>query len=240
MNIIITLVATAQFTLTPTELYNDGNRYYEAGNYYEAIEAYEDARKQISNAHLLYNLGNSYFKTSKIGKAILNYRRALFLAPRDTDIKYNLTFARNYRVDKIQATQGPIANILSKIFHYFSLYEAQILCTILFLLSAVAVSFYVIRRSNIFGYIAITGAAFCIIFFINWQIWIHELTSHQAVITASEVKALSGPGEDYKEILVIHDGSEVMIREVRSDYTLIQLPGGVGGWIKKDALEEIY
>jgi len=240
MNIIITLFATVQLTLTPAELYNEGNRHYEAGNYYDAIDAYEEAIKQVTNAQLFYNIGNSYFKVSKIGKAILNYRRARSLRPRDVDINHNLMFARNYRVDKIQIAQSPIANILSRIFHYLSLYEAQFLCTILFLLNAISVSLYVIKRRNLFGYIAIIGVLFCVIFFVNWQIWIHELTSHHAVIIAPEVKALSGPGEDYKEILVIHDGSEVFIREERGDYTLIQLPGGMGGWITREALEEIY
>jgi uncharacterized protein YgiM (DUF1202 family) len=51
---------------------------------------------------------------------------------------------------------------------------------------------------------------------------------------------MSGPGEEYKHILTLHDGAEVRIREERQNYVLIQLPGGLGGWIEKESLEEIF
>jgi uncharacterized protein YgiM (DUF1202 family) len=60
------------------------------------------------------------------------------------------------------------------------------------------------------------------------------------VVVAPEVNALSGPGEEYKQILLLHDGTEVRIRESRGGYLLVQLPGGSGGWIRKDAVERVY
>src|SRR5213078_1952635 len=50
------------------------------------------------------------------------------------------------------------------------------------------------------------------------------------VVVVPEVNALSGPGEEFKQILLLHDGTEVRIRELRGDYLLVQVPGGGGGW----------
>jgi tetratricopeptide (TPR) repeat protein len=237
---IIFLFVFTQSTLTPTKLYNQANEYYAGGDYAEAIEMYEQAASQVSNAKLFYNLGNSYFKSGKIGKAILNFRKARLLAPRDSDIKHNLAFARNYRVDKIKAASSPITRLFSNLFHFFSMYEAQILTTILFIITAIFISLYIIFRKNIYGYVVLACAVLCILFFINWYVWIQELNARHAVVLATETTALSGPGEDYKEILVIHDGIEVSLRERRGIYALIQLPGGMGGWVPQNTLEEIY
>jgi hypothetical protein len=238
--LLLTIALYAQFELNPTELYNRGNEYYERGEYSEAIVAYEQVTMKISNSQVLYNLGNAYFKKSMLGKAILNYRRAHFLAPRDGDIMYNLGYVRNYRVDKMSPVASPFIQVLSKVLHYFSMVEARILATIFLVIASVILSFYIVYRRSIFGYVAIIGAVFFLFFFINWQTWVAERNGRHAVISAPEVSALSGPGEDYKEIIVVHDGAEVKVRETRGDYFLIQLPGGIGGWVPVDAVEEVF
>jgi tetratricopeptide (TPR) repeat protein len=42
----------------------------------------------------LYNLGNSYARSGQPGLAVLNYERALLLAPGDADIRANLEYVR--------------------------------------------------------------------------------------------------------------------------------------------------
>jgi len=59
-------------------------------------------------------------------------------------------------------------------------------------------------------------------------------------LTSEINKAYSCPGEDYKEILEIHDGAELKIREERNGYYLIQLPGGIGGWVKTEGVEKVF
>ena len=41
------------------------------------------------------NLGNAYFKSGQLGKAIAAYREAEQMSPRDPDVRANLRFARN-------------------------------------------------------------------------------------------------------------------------------------------------
>ncbi len=235
-----TFLVFMQFGLNSTELYTRGNAYYEQGKYSEAIVAYEQINKEVNNGRVYYNLGNSYFKRGMLGKAILNYRKANFLSPRDSDIAYNLNFARNYRVDKISSAQSPFVVLLSKLLHFVSLFEAQLLTTILFMVSVFFLSMLVVYRRKIAAYMLAAGIFICLFFFLNWLSWRAEIAGSPAVVVAAEISATSGPGAEYKEILLVHDGTEVSVRETRGGYALIQLPGGVGGWVPTGALEHIF
>ena len=57
--------------------------------------------KQGASAELYYNLGNAYYRTENITRAVLNYERALLLSPGDADIRFNLQLARSKTIDKI-------------------------------------------------------------------------------------------------------------------------------------------
>ena len=46
-------------------------------------------------------MGNAYYRTDNITKAVLNYERAHLLSPGDEDISFNLQFARSKTIDKI-------------------------------------------------------------------------------------------------------------------------------------------
>src|SRR5690554_7793015 len=54
------------------------------------------------SAELYYNLGNAYYRLNQIGPSIYYYEKALQLAPNDADIKNNLAFAENARIDAIE------------------------------------------------------------------------------------------------------------------------------------------
>ena len=52
------------------------------------------------DARLLYDLGNTCFKSDRLGEAILWYERARLLSPRDEDVGANLHFASRVRKDR--------------------------------------------------------------------------------------------------------------------------------------------
>uniref|UniRef100_A0A7C4TDV4 SH3b domain-containing protein n=1 Tax=candidate division WOR-3 bacterium TaxID=2052148 RepID=A0A7C4TDV4_UNCW3 len=223
-----------------TILYNEGNKFYAQGDYLSAIASYEQALKFGINKNLYYNLGNAYFKSNRIGKAIIYFYRARLLSPRDRDTNYNLKFARNYRADKDITIQNPFFIAISNLFHYFSYRESWILGTIVFLIFSVFFALFIIYRTK---YTIIISIFLFIIFFyflITYLVWSSEINRKLAVVVVPEVKAYSGPGEEYKEILIIHDGAEARILEERNGYYLIQLPGGIGGWIKTENVEPVF
>jgi tetratricopeptide (TPR) repeat protein len=200
---------------------------------------YEQAASNTKNGLLYYNLGNAYFKSGQIGKALLNYNRARFIAPRDQDINANIQFIRNYRIDKNLIIESPIIKIISILFHFVSWQEAMFLSAIIFFLTIILIALAIIFYQRIFGYIAIGAGVIFIYLFITWQIWQWEKSSARAVIVATEVTLRSGPGLDYKDILIGHDGLEVKILESRGEYFLVQFPGG-GGWVEAKSIEKIF
>ena len=74
---------------------------YAQEHYQQAIADYEALLKSGVSADIYYNLGNAYYRTDNITKAILNYERALLLSPGDDDIRFNLQMARSKTIDKI-------------------------------------------------------------------------------------------------------------------------------------------
>ncbi|HEX7321229.1 MAG TPA: tetratricopeptide repeat protein [bacterium] len=233
-------VALLTAAVTPVELYNQGNKAFAEKDYAGAVASYAQALQGLNAAVLHYNLGNAYFKAGDIGKAVASYRRAHFLAPRDPDINYNLLFARQYRLDRSANAVSPLADLLSSWLHYFSYRESFTAAAILALLCAVAFSLYRSLRKRIFAYLVIPLFIAFMYFGAGFVTWRGERSGMYAIVIAREAHAMSGPGIEYKEILLLHDGTEMQVKDVRGDYLLIQLPGGLGGWVNAQTVEFLY
>ncbi|MCR4319495.1 MAG: hypothetical protein NUV74_04045, partial [Candidatus Brocadiaceae bacterium] len=67
----------------------------EAASQYETILTHGFEHGQI-----YYNLGNTYYRKGELGRAILNYRKAQRLIPRNADLNANLRLAKNSTEDK--------------------------------------------------------------------------------------------------------------------------------------------
>lgn len=240
INLLLLLSLAAVPNASPAELYNQGNACYVAGDYQGAISSYLRALETADQAPLRYNLGNAYFKNGQIGMAVVQLRRARALAPRDPDIAHNLEFLRGYRVDKTAAQPGPLEQALTAMCTFFSAREAALLAGLCFLAAAVLVSLHLVSGRRWLLVLAVPAVLGWGYFLMVVQVWRAERSSGSAAVTAKEVGALSGPGVDFKEILLLHDGTEVRIREKRGDYLLVQLPGGIGGWVPQGAVERIY
>ena len=94
------------------------NNHYLNSQYDEAAQIYEDLLSQGNhNAFLYYNLGNTYIRQSRLGKAILNYLKARQLLPRDQNLDANLNYAIAETVDRLQV---PDVEGLSKLFFWLN------------------------------------------------------------------------------------------------------------------------
>ncbi len=68
-----------------------------SGDYAAAARNYEQVLKRDGfSAPVLFNLGNAWLRLGKPARAILDYERALVLAPRSPAIEANLTAARQH------------------------------------------------------------------------------------------------------------------------------------------------
>jgi tetratricopeptide (TPR) repeat protein len=226
--------------LTPAESFNQGNQCYSRNDYPAAIAAYALAVKDAPNPSAHYNLGNAYFKNGQAGRAVIEFQRARFLAPRDNDFQTNLRFVRSYRVDKNLAMASPFTELIDGALHWPSLREAALLAAIGFGLGALLFSLFIVFRRTLFLIAGIVALIPFLYGAVTAAVWQTYRSSRPAVVVVSEANARSGPGEDYKDIVLIHDGTEIVIKEIRGDWLLAQLPGGAGGWVKREAVEQIF
>ena len=85
------------------QIFKQSNDYYTNGNYEDALDGYlEIINSGFESAELYFNLGNSFYKLNNIPESNFYFEKALAISPNDIDIKTNLSFAQNLRIDKIE------------------------------------------------------------------------------------------------------------------------------------------
>lgn len=236
----------AQNPVTPTEAMRVANQNYEAGHYAEASAIYEAILESgLHHSSVYYNLGNAYFKQGELGRAILNYRRAQRLDPRDADIATNLSIARAQTVDQLEVpAEGVLANLVKLAEEWLTLGEAMVLALILWLLMGALAALALIKPAwrHWCGIGMGVLAVFLVIGLISMaNRYYTEQNYPPAVIVAQEVDVTSGPGtsEQYLVEFTLHAGAEVSLIENRSGWDRIALPGDLQGWAPAEAVEQV-
>ncbi len=237
--------ALAQDEVTPTEAMRVANDHYQAGAFIEAATIYETITAAgIQDSALYFNLGNAYYKSGDLGRAILNYRRALYLDPRDSDIYQNLTIARLQTLDRLDNSAGSsLTNLVQAAEEWFTLTEAAVLALLLWLSTSTLLTVAILSR-RIRKY-ALWAAAVPGLFLVAGLLSMANrsyTTSNAppAVVVAPEVDVTSGPGSstDYVVEFTLHTGAEVRLTDSRPNWRQISLPGeNFKGWVPADTVE---
>ena len=231
---------------TAVEEFHKANIAYQRQDYTSAITSYE---KLVKGGHIspeiYYNLGNSYFKTSNVPKAIVNYERARKLVPEDEDVSFNLKIASLKVVDKIE----PVPEVFYK--RWINTLSASLpsntwsifLIVMIWLLFAAAGSFFISRSSTWkkVGFISmITCAALAGFFYIMAsRSYADAYEDSQGIITASSVYVKSSPDEKGNDLFILHEGTKVEILDQLNDWKKIRIANGTIGWMKGKELETI-
>ena len=84
-------------------LFDQGKQQYKSEKYQDAIGSWTKIEKSGEHSAALYfNLANAHYKLNSVGPSIYYYEKALELAPNDSEILNNLTFAQNATIDAIE------------------------------------------------------------------------------------------------------------------------------------------
>ncbi len=242
----LTSLTLAQ-SVSPPEAMRVGNQHYESGRYSEAVQVYESiVAAGVRDSALYYNLGNAYYKQGDLGRAILNYRRAHYLNPRDRDVTANLAVARTQTLDRLEGSdEGLLTNFVQIAEEWLTLNEALALALILWLLicalAVVAILFKRMQRASLWA-MAILGIFLALGVISMANRYYLQNTSPPAVIVAQEVDVTSGPGsgEQYLVEFTLHAGAEVRLLESRPGWRRIALPGNdFQGWVPTEAIEPV-
>ncbi len=212
--------------------------------YSEAILKYKKIIDQgnVKNAKLYYNLANAYLLKQDVGRAILNYKRAMKLDSSNHNIRKNLAFARGRRLDKIEIE--PERKVLQMLFfwHYdFSVKTRFILACIFFagLCVTATVWLWKGKRNTSFMMISICAGVTIILVISVATTHFKKMNKTEGVITAQSVIARQGDSDAYppsfKEPL--HAGTEFELLEKRPGWLHIKLANENDTWIPQNSAE---
>jgi hypothetical protein len=198
-------------------------------------------RGGIRNGRLYYNIGNAYFRTKDIGRAILNYRRAQQYMPNDENLRQNLSYARTKRLDKIEEQQE--TRVFKTVFfwHYDLSTQDKILLFSLFFVSTwvLAAACRWVRKPALcwmVGVMAVlatlTGGSL-----VAESIALYRV--RPGVIIDPSVIARKGDSSAYAPSFKtpLHAGTEFNLVKEREDWFHIKLSDGRTCWIPANTAE---
>ena len=219
---------------------------YVRGQYQQAIADYEALLKQGGSAELYYNLGNAYYRTENVTKAVLNYERALLLSPGDRDIRFNLQIARSKTIDKIVPESEmffitwyhALVNLMS-VDAWARVALISLALVIVLLLVYLFASRIWLRKVGFF-----CGLVLLVLFVLSnifaWQQKQNLLFRKGAIIMEPSVTVKSTPAKNGTDLFILHEGTKVSITDSSMRGWLeIRIADGKEGWVERNKLEEI-
>jgi tetratricopeptide (TPR) repeat protein len=227
------------------DLFEEANLAYKEGAYDSAKSIYgEIAQNGIISSELFYNIGNCNYKIGAIASAILNYERALRLAPDNEDIRYNLEIANNRITDKIEPIdtffltswwQNLALTFHPDIWGWVSLG--------LFAFMIVAFSLFIIGKESEFRKLGFISSVICLFLFavafglansaLHWK------NKTEAIVFAPTINVKSEPSLNGTDQFVLHEGVKVSVIDEDNDWVRIKLGDGNSGWVSRQSIESI-
>ena len=215
-----------------TALFEQANILYTQGEFQQAAEQYAEIIAQDGiSAPLLYNLANSYAATGQVGPAVLNYERALRVAPNDTDIQGNLDLVRKdaglYRDDRPLYRRA--AEMLGAD-QWLLLAGCALLCAGI---SALLATLLAGKKKK-----ALHGLAFCSALIVlltlppacfRYQDW------RLGVVLAEHTHLLISPFADAAPAGDIRAGRLIRPQRTHGEYMLVTTETGKSGWLPESS-----
>ena len=219
---------------------------YLKGNYQQAIRDYEDILKNGASAEIYYNLGNAYYRTDNITKAVLNYERARLLSPGDEDINFNLQFARSKTIDKITPESEMFFVTWYKSLVNFTSVDCWAKTGIIAIITALfLVLVYLFGPHIILRKIGFFGGGILFVVFLLSNLFAYQqkqalVNRTGAIIIAPSVNVKKTPAKQSTDQFVLHEGTRVDITDkTMKGWRGIRVGDGREGWIETKQLEEI-
>jgi tetratricopeptide (TPR) repeat protein len=217
----------------PVAAFDAANRLYEEGKFAEAVSAYEKlAQSGQVSAALYFNVGNAYFKSGQIGRAIAAYRTAQQITPRDPDLRANLQFARNQ-------TPSPTLSPTR-----WQRWLGRLTLNEWTLLAAGAVWFWLLLlailqwrpalRPVLQGYV-IPLAVLAVLLCACAAAALRETRfTRTAIVVVAEATVRYGPLAESPTAFTVHDGAELRVVDQKDEWLQVSAGPRRVGWLRRD------
>ena len=228
-------------------LFNAASAAYSEGQWAEAAGTYTAIENLGLESPALYcNMGNAWFKSGDVAKAMLYYERALKLDPSYDDARYNIAVISDFIQDRIEPVPEFILKTWTRDLCYILDSDTWAVISLIFL-AAVAVSLLLLflssslalRRTGFFSAIAAFLLTVMSVSFAFWQKADYS-RKDGAVIMVPVVSVKSSPSSDTStDLFILHEGTKVVILDEVGDWRNIELADGRQGWMKSADMEVI-
>ncbi len=215
---------------------------YANGAYAEALHLYDSLAQDRTSAALLYNIGNCHAKLNEVPQAILQYERALRLAPGAEDVQANLDLMRSRTVDRVSALPAfTLGTAWDRVrggkdvdqWARRSLWACVFACVLA--AAAVLVRSTVARRA--LGGLAIAGGLVTVLCMVLAAYRVHEADDRsEAIIMTSKLDVLGEPREGATKLFLLHAGTKLRVLQSEGDWYEVKLANGSVGWAQAKAL----
>jgi tetratricopeptide (TPR) repeat protein len=232
-------LGTAVFLMAqPAAEFAKANQEYAAGDFKAAIADYEElVRSGQDSPNVFYNLGNSYFRKSDFGRAILNYERALALDPHHPEAQANLRIAR----DEARALEL-IPSRWERLFAFATENQYAVAAAATFWIALLSIAVFIFGRRRSGSAIALSILSlsiFVITIVATYQLSHGKNGRGLAVVTGDKVEARLATADNANRVLTLPAGSEVQIVSQRGDWIYAALPNNLRGWIPANGAEQV-
>ncbi len=241
--ILICLLPLWSFSIDENDVFKKADQFYTKQNWDSAISNYQKVLSLGKESpDLYYNLGNAYYKSKVIGKAIWNYELALKLDPNHSDAQNNLAIAKSMRIDKIDNKKiQVISNFKSSI---GALYNERGWAVLSIIFLALVISLFlivVLGKSIVWRRVAlvlslVSIVCFAIIYYLGNSVYKKLKSNNHAVLTAYTSYLMNAPSENAKQMVLLHEGTEFEVLEQNKVFTFVKMENGNEGWLKNDFL----
>ena len=219
---------------------------YVRQQYQQAIADYEALLKKGVSADIYYNLGNAYYRTDNITRAVINYERALLLSPGDRDIRFNLQLARSKTIDKITPESEmffvtwyrSLVNIMS-VDGWAMMSLVALAIAIVLALCYLFTAKVWMQKTGFFGAF-IMIAVFALSNLFAWQQKDQLVNRSGAIVITPAAAVKSTPANGGTDLFIIHEGTKVEITDSSmKEWKEVRIADGKEGWIKASMIEMI-
>ena len=238
----LVLLAKVSFADGQTlSLFVKGNEAYKKQDYKEAIKDYEDIlKKGKTSGAIYYNLANAYYKDGQLGKAVLNYKRAQRLLPRDSDIRFNARYAAGFVRQSVRMKRNFFQKLLARYTEFYTGDEMVLIITLsVFGLAVVFLLSRFWKWPRPWRYASRVFFIMGIIFFGTGYIFKSTSQNKEAVMIDKSA-AYFEPLKDSTEHFQLYKGA--VVKEIKEEGQWVKIRRGDGllGWVPKAAVEKIY
>lgn len=226
---------------------------YSADNFVMAEALYLKALEAGgSSSTLFYNLGNAYYRQGNLGKAIVNYERALKLDPTNADARANLEFVNSKITDKQIDSGSYMDSVWEGTVGMFHADTWAIVALVLFAIFLGAIAAYIfssavaVKKASFFGGLVVFALTVCAVI-VSFAAANRVNSDRYAIILPPSSQLSTSPREarsHAEQAFLLHEGTKVEIIDSIANpgegiWYEVLVGHGERAWVKASEVERI-